>query len=334
MLGPAAYLADLMHFLQRSPLIPNPDGKLSRANLSNPSLNPLDPYLKAEAGGTVLGALLQRRPDLADLEFSCDNTNTKIPYIDLVLEILENAVALPIDIVLDGVEGRDINAEFAAGKVPAKVAEALRKTAIEVGKELQVTPNLYLGSNSPGRNWIITDGSRRWLVSHRQQQFALFISDRGVLPVLDAADAARSLKLGKLNAELEDKLTQGLPINGAPVIQEIIPMPSPRIRGWTASYTRAVAIKITMASPMGAVALLKLDGTPLKTYQFSTGIIQVIAHAFTSGATSKINANVATLLALPANGAYLQTWNPTQNWWELSIENTALLVHVLESFNH
>ena len=89
-----------------------------------------------------------------------------------------------------------------------------------------------------------------------------------------------------------------------------------------------------MTSPIGTVALLKLDGTPLKTYQFSTGIIQVIAHAFTSGATSKINANVATLLALPANGAYLQTWNPTQNWWELSIENTALLVHVLESFNH
>ena len=111
----------------------------------------------------------------------------------------------------------------------------------------------------------------------------------------------------KLNAELEDKLTQGLPINGAPVIQEIIPMPSPRVRGWTASYTRAVAIKITMASPIGTVALLKLDGTPLKTYQWPTVTMHVIAHAFTSGVTSKINPNVATLLALPANEAYLQT---------------------------
>ena len=51
-LGPAAYLADLMHFLQRSPLTPNPDGDLSPANRD---LNFLDPYLKAQAGGTVLG---------------------------------------------------------------------------------------------------------------------------------------------------------------------------------------------------------------------------------------------------------------------------------------
>ena len=36
------------------------------------------------------------KPDLADLELSCENTDTEIPYIDLVLEILENAVGLPL----------------------------------------------------------------------------------------------------------------------------------------------------------------------------------------------------------------------------------------------
>lgn len=57
-LGPAAYLVDLMHFLDRS------DGR------------PLD-------------VLLQRRPDLQHIQLTCENTNTPVPYIDLVNEILE-----------------------------------------------------------------------------------------------------------------------------------------------------------------------------------------------------------------------------------------------------
>ncbi|HEX7540573.1 MAG TPA: neuraminidase-like domain-containing protein [Anaerolineales bacterium] len=326
-LGPAAYLADLMHFLQRSPLTANPGGSLSDANYYDHQMNS---YLEYAAGGTVLGALLQRRPDLADLELSCENTDTEIPYIDLVLEILENAVALPLVVDPAAFAGIDIDAEFSAGNVPAKVAEALRKTDIQVGKVLHVTPDDHLGANSPLRNWIITDGSRRWLLQHQKQQFILFTNDIGVLQVLDVADAARSLKLGKLNAELEDKLAQGVPISGAPVIQEVVPMARPLVQFWTASYTRAVAIKITMGNPMGAVALLKLDGTQLRTYQWPMGTVQVIAHAFTSGVTTKINPNVATLLALPANETYLQTWNPAQNWWELSIENTALFADLLE----
>ena len=42
--------------------------------------------------------LLERRPDIAHIELTCKNTNTEIPYIDLVLEVLENAIGLPIEI--------------------------------------------------------------------------------------------------------------------------------------------------------------------------------------------------------------------------------------------
>lgn len=41
--------------------------------------------------------LLERRPDLVHIELSCANTNTVLPYIDLVNELLEDVVAPPAD---------------------------------------------------------------------------------------------------------------------------------------------------------------------------------------------------------------------------------------------
>ena len=63
-LSPAAYFVDLLQFLAR-----------------------------ADAGErSALDALLERRPDLAHIRLNCENTNTVLPYIDLVNEVLENAV--------------------------------------------------------------------------------------------------------------------------------------------------------------------------------------------------------------------------------------------------
>ncbi|MGH8524334.1 MAG: Tc toxin subunit A [Gammaproteobacteria bacterium] len=60
--GPAAYLVDILQFLGER---------------------------NAQA------ALFDRRPDLGDIELSCENTNTPLPLIDLTNEVLENAVAPP-----------------------------------------------------------------------------------------------------------------------------------------------------------------------------------------------------------------------------------------------
>jgi hypothetical protein len=60
--GPAAYLVDILHFL-------------------------------SERGAKT--ALFARRPDLGEVELSCENTNTVLPFIDLVNEILEQTVAPP-----------------------------------------------------------------------------------------------------------------------------------------------------------------------------------------------------------------------------------------------
>lgn len=63
-LSPAAYLVDILHFLD----IPVKEKE-----------NPLD-------------VLLERRPDIENLQLTCENTNTILPYIDLVNEILEHYV--------------------------------------------------------------------------------------------------------------------------------------------------------------------------------------------------------------------------------------------------
>ncbi len=67
-LGDAAYLADILDFLSQR---------------------------EASGKTNVRDVLLERRPDIAQIELSCPNTNTALPYIDLVNELLEEAVAPP-----------------------------------------------------------------------------------------------------------------------------------------------------------------------------------------------------------------------------------------------
>jgi receptor-binding and translocation channel-forming TcA subunit of Tc toxin/ABC toxin-like protein/neuraminidase-like protein/putative peptidoglycan binding protein len=80
--GPAAYFVDVLHFLRNRRLI--------------------DTFTRA-ADGNVTGvtwksttakdALFERRADLGEIELTCENTNTPLPYVDLVNEVLENAIA-------------------------------------------------------------------------------------------------------------------------------------------------------------------------------------------------------------------------------------------------
>lgn len=65
--SPAAYLVDLLHFLKDRP------SKISSKSVKD--------------------VLFDRRPDLGEIELTCENTSTPLPYVDLVNEILENAVS-------------------------------------------------------------------------------------------------------------------------------------------------------------------------------------------------------------------------------------------------
>jgi hypothetical protein len=120
-LGPAAYLTDLLHLLEssgRSAFIPG-------GNSIPTSL----PFM----------ALHTRRPDLANLLLTCENTNTELPYIDLVLEVLENQVALPDYFRVTTQDSEEIPAALDRGELPDPIRNALAKTAVTIGAKPEVT---------------------------------------------------------------------------------------------------------------------------------------------------------------------------------------------------
>jgi hypothetical protein len=88
-LSPAAYLVDLLLFIDQTPTEPLKE---------NPQ--------------TVL---LERRPDLAHLPLTCENTNTALPYIDVVNETLEYFIANTVrQLSLDGYVGHDTDGAASA----------------------------------------------------------------------------------------------------------------------------------------------------------------------------------------------------------------------------
>lgn len=86
-LSPAAYLVDLLQFIDRPPTeVP--------AGYTNP-----------------VEVLLERRPDIQHLPLTCENTNTPLPYLDLVNETLEYYVANGLSLA-DTHPDPDVNSEY------------------------------------------------------------------------------------------------------------------------------------------------------------------------------------------------------------------------------
>jgi len=122
--SPAAYLTDVLHFL-------------------DPDLRGTNPAIRK---------LMERRPDLAEIELSCKNSNTVLPYIDLVNEILENAVAPELFSIEDTADA--INAmvgELDASILPIRFGENLDALG------LPLSANPLITTKTTGREWLIND---------------------------------------------------------------------------------------------------------------------------------------------------------------------------------
>src|SRR5687768_4802630 len=84
-LSPAAYLVDLLQFVDAEPEVWG--NFLARWKDTHGGQDYTAKYKKP------YDALIERRPDLPYIPLTCENTNTALPYIDLVNEILEYYIA-------------------------------------------------------------------------------------------------------------------------------------------------------------------------------------------------------------------------------------------------
>ena len=88
--SPAAYLVEILQFLDNRSVVD--------LTIAPPPLPATRPSVKI-----AKGVLFERRPDLGDIDLGCENANTPVPYIDLVCELLEEAVAPDAGIAFSGV---------------------------------------------------------------------------------------------------------------------------------------------------------------------------------------------------------------------------------------
>ncbi|MDR4505818.1 MAG: neuraminidase-like domain-containing protein [Candidatus Scalindua sp.] len=141
--SPAAYMVDLLQFLNK------------------PS---------ETKGKSVKALLLERRPDLAEIELSCANTNTVMPYVDLVNEVLENAIApnsFSFPTVTDLVTALDA-AEVA--KIPMEALDHFS----DYGFPLSEKPAIEVITK--GKEWIMSDGAWRYKITKNSTQFDILPS--------------------------------------------------------------------------------------------------------------------------------------------------------------
>ena len=141
--SPAAYFVDVMRFL-------------GQRGTHGSEIN---------AGKTVRDVLIARRPDLGEIELSCENTNTPLPYIDLVNEVLEDVVAPPAGVTLDAA----IEPDLVEGPIAASVRSEL------TGKGIAIGPDAHVYG---------ADSRAQWAVRDPQHAYRVFKDDGGVLRLL------------------------------------------------------------------------------------------------------------------------------------------------------
>lgn len=107
------------------------------------------------AGKTVQDVLLQRRPDLGEIELSCENTTTPLPYIDLVNEVLEDAIAPPAGTALNAA----LEPDLLDGPAKPSVLTGLRAASVAIDDDARV-----YAPDSRGV-WVVRDSQRAYTIT-------------------------------------------------------------------------------------------------------------------------------------------------------------------------
>lgn len=168
-LSPAAYFADVLMFLRDR-------------RAANPAF-------------TVKDILFRRRADLGYIELNCENTLTTPPYVDIVCEVLERAIANgAADVELPGF------GVVPAGAAPAKaaVAAALSANGVTPGTDFTLS---QVDPSDPNR-WVVHGDAATFLL--KKKTTANFFAE--VLPNTKAGSAELRAYPAYVNAKAYETL--------------------------------------------------------------------------------------------------------------------------------
>ena len=126
--GPAAYLADVLMYLK------------ARESTA-PAVSAKD-------------VLFRRRPDIGDLELSCENSNVPVPYIDLACEVLEDHVA----------PWKRLSLTFESSFVTGPVSDNLRDAFAATEPIITLTVGATIDPKDKMGSWVVRDGGARYRV--------------------------------------------------------------------------------------------------------------------------------------------------------------------------
>ena len=145
-LSPAAYLVELLEFLDRRRMV-------------DLTQTPPAPQSLAKQ------ILLERRPDIADLDLNCANAETPLPYIDLVCEMIEEEIAPDQGIIHNGL--------VAPGTIPFSLLATLqdnewRITDQAIIQEADINGDLILRDTEVTAK-LINEGGNVWRVRRLRQ---------------------------------------------------------------------------------------------------------------------------------------------------------------------
>jgi hypothetical protein len=130
--SPAAYFADLLAFL---------------ADRTSTKLR--DAADPSKGFRSALDVLFERRPDLGEIELTCANANTVLPYTDLINEIVERRIApfTPFDLPAE------VEAQLNSQTISAVLRDAF------ANQQILLSPTARVTIGAPSARWSISDGS-------------------------------------------------------------------------------------------------------------------------------------------------------------------------------
>lgn len=171
--SPAAYMVEALQFLQNRLVIDTTAATPSSVRIAK-------------------DVLFERRPDLGDIDLSCENTNTPLPYIDVVCELLEEFVAPDAGVSFAGA--------VAPGIIDASLADALRAGGLPFTDEA-VVHDADLRGNFVVRDEkvvakAVPEGAGQWRVK-RLRQTHLSAAELAAAPEYVNTDAYDALRLSR-----------------------------------------------------------------------------------------------------------------------------------------